>query len=1344
MAIEIGTGSKPVADTKTAAKQAAAKSTSTSTKSAAASGSTAVKSAASSGTSKSSTSTPQQSLVSSSGSGSSSSKPKSAASAGSSLVSSAGSGSSSSSSKPSGNPANVDSKYSNPVNNSATGTKSVTPKSAASLGSSATKSAASSGTKSTGVNSSLVSGSSGSSSGGPTAYKPSGNPANVDSKNSSSTNNTASSGQRAAGNIASSAPNTSGLTWYPTSSNADRFYEDMYPPKSANSSLQQGKDEQKIQRVAAPPAPTPTRPVTNQPTTAPKTGGLTFIPSSNDTDSWYKGMFPAAAAPKTNGLTFTPTSTDIDSLYKGMFPAVPPKSATSTLDAETAEQAIQRIIDGQAKATNAATPNTNLSSYTLTDLTGLSTPKPVQSPKTSPVVSGDSIFSQFYQQPNVLTNYTPTKADPYAGIPSLDLGMAFDPILTGITPKLADTATGIQLPAAMPPDIQAMINRGLSNVGPVMTPGLTEKTGNLFVDTVASYKDRLMSDLNLTDYQAAAVLGNLGTESDGFKAFNEYGGGPGIGWAQWTTPARKAAFTEFTKDNGLDIKSEEASYQFLVHEIQNRPDLLPGGKSTLSNLQNAANLTEATKSFMKDYEAPGVPNLSSRLAYAQQANNVQPGVSSVVYSEDPLIAKLPAYVGSGNPANQGVPKTSQNTVGTGTSFSELQQFNKSGSTPTNPAFGQVKGIYDEVPAKPVTSTRQPTGDEIETTVLNNVKDLLTGSKVDLKSLTEKEQKDLLFALPRLQQMDQMQALDYLKSNNLYDVLIRAVPDKKAGFLEKSIGGVDRIPLGIEEWGLPTGGDPNALVGAWNDIVEKANAPITETKPGIPSQNTVGTGTSFDELQRFAQSGQPIVQPKSSSSVKPAWTNVPTGTSSLQDQREEQRFLQELSRIKGVTVNTPQTVAKPAASGSPYNQTGNANYTNYPSYPSEQGQLISADPAVDGLPPEQRTVIVRTDGTVVEVPKAGTAEMPRTYTPYPLAYPDTPKALPPNQTSGNPRNTNGYPISIVPELPASVGGLPMPAPLIPGVVEQKPQSTAKPAWGATVPKINTPTGPRVVAPGVIEQGIPQDIGLGAGVPLPRPRPATPVGTTVYREMPDGTIVPITKGGVLPPTEERPTSILPGVDLPGIGGFIQDINKATNNSSGSFKTGVDNLLYNVMRGGDFNAPETATHVGKNGYLYRQESDGSYTNVGRTGSIANTYSQESRDEQARDKTRSLVSTSGQGSSNNQQNPGPGNGGGSNPYGLTDAEIQAIIDYINSQQGTPTPTVPTVPTTPTVPPLDMGMGLFENINVGNVNSGNGSGGNQQLMATAVGQAKLNIDMGMGSPSDYALLQQYGAQYGY
>src|SRR5690606_15608355 len=81
----------------------------------------------------------------------------------------------------------------------------------------------------------------------------------------------------------------------------------------------------------------------------------------------------------------------------------------------------------------------------------------------------------------------------------------------------------------------------------------------------------LMSDFGLNDQSAAAIVGNLGHESNGFATLQEIkpvvkGSRGGWGWAQWTGPRRKE-FEAYCKRNSLDPASDKANYGFLFVEL---------------------------------------------------------------------------------------------------------------------------------------------------------------------------------------------------------------------------------------------------------------------------------------------------------------------------------------------------------------------------------------------------------------------------------------------------------------------------------------------------------------------------------------------------------------------------------------------------------------------------------------------------------------------------------------------------------------------------------------------------------------------------------------------------------
>lgn len=148
-------------------------------------------------------------------------------------------------------------------------------------------------------------------------------------------------------------------------------------------------------------------------------------------------------------------------------------------------------------------------------------------------------------------------------------------------------------------------------------------TGTTFGQKAPGIMQNLMRDFNLKDYQAAAIVGNIGHESGGFKYQQEIsprgGGRGGLGWAQWTGP-RRVDFENYTKQNGLDPRSDEANYGFLKNEISTKY------QSTLAGLKNTNNSDQAMRTWeggapgqYPGYEGAGVKNYPSRLNYTNQA-----------------------------------------------------------------------------------------------------------------------------------------------------------------------------------------------------------------------------------------------------------------------------------------------------------------------------------------------------------------------------------------------------------------------------------------------------------------------------------------------------------------------------------------------------------------------------------------------------------------------------------------------------------------------------------------------------------------------------------------------------
>lgn len=127
----------------------------------------------------------------------------------------------------------------------------------------------------------------------------------------------------------------------------------------------------------------------------------------------------------------------------------------------------------------------------------------------------------------------------------------------------------------------------------------------------------LMRALSLTDIQAAGLLGNLGHETGGFRHLQEIapaapGSRGGWGIAQWTG-ARRTAMEAWSRAQGLDPASEEANEGYLLFEL--RTDEV----AALEALRRAATLEDATASFCRDFERPGISAMPDRLVWARRA-----------------------------------------------------------------------------------------------------------------------------------------------------------------------------------------------------------------------------------------------------------------------------------------------------------------------------------------------------------------------------------------------------------------------------------------------------------------------------------------------------------------------------------------------------------------------------------------------------------------------------------------------------------------------------------------------------------------------------------------------------
>lgn len=139
----------------------------------------------------------------------------------------------------------------------------------------------------------------------------------------------------------------------------------------------------------------------------------------------------------------------------------------------------------------------------------------------------------------------------------------------------------------------------------------------LFTDKAPWIMNLLRADFGLSVEDAAAVVGNIGHECMGFKAFQEKkpvvpGSRGGFGWCQWTGP-RRVAFEAYCRRNNLDPFSDRANYGFLFVELKGTE------KAAIPAVKKAVGLEGKVAAFEAKFERAGVKNMPSRMRYANQA-----------------------------------------------------------------------------------------------------------------------------------------------------------------------------------------------------------------------------------------------------------------------------------------------------------------------------------------------------------------------------------------------------------------------------------------------------------------------------------------------------------------------------------------------------------------------------------------------------------------------------------------------------------------------------------------------------------------------------------------------------
>jgi hypothetical protein len=128
---------------------------------------------------------------------------------------------------------------------------------------------------------------------------------------------------------------------------------------------------------------------------------------------------------------------------------------------------------------------------------------------------------------------------------------------------------------------------------------------------------RLMRAFALDKIDAAAIMGNLGHESNGLSTLQEVrptvaGSRGGYGWAQWTGPRRKA-FEAWCRANKLAPSSDAANLGFLIFELSTEY------RSAVSAVRSAVTLEDKVRAFEAVYERAGIKHYSSREHWARLA-----------------------------------------------------------------------------------------------------------------------------------------------------------------------------------------------------------------------------------------------------------------------------------------------------------------------------------------------------------------------------------------------------------------------------------------------------------------------------------------------------------------------------------------------------------------------------------------------------------------------------------------------------------------------------------------------------------------------------------------------------
>lgn len=187
---------------------------------------------------------------------------------------------------------------------------------------------------------------------------------------------------------------------------------------------------------------------------------------------------------------------------------------------------------------------------------------------------------------------------------TLPLGFAL--LLTGgvLVATAALDASGNPLPVLEGQDHGFAPFKGSSaaTAAPSTTSADTGAPSSATAPLIMSYLERN----GFSAVAAAGVVGNLQQESN----LNPQASGGGLG--QWIGE-RWTALVSYVQGLGLDPNSAEGQLAFLVHEVTTQYPAM------LAQMNAASTPAEAATIFSEQYERPGLPMLSNRQNYAEQA-----------------------------------------------------------------------------------------------------------------------------------------------------------------------------------------------------------------------------------------------------------------------------------------------------------------------------------------------------------------------------------------------------------------------------------------------------------------------------------------------------------------------------------------------------------------------------------------------------------------------------------------------------------------------------------------------------------------------------------------------------